>query len=80
MRTGLGCEHAGLIVVWSVRNSKFHEIVDGVRLLTAARPRQRDRKNLVLTLRARRDAHQPHSTTVSGTHTHPVRRHRRCST
>ena len=41
---------AGLIIVWSLRNSQFQEIVDGVRLLTAARPRQRDWKNLVLTL------------------------------
>jgi len=43
-------DHAGLIIVWSRRNSEFREIVDGVRLLTAARPRQRDWKNLVLTL------------------------------
>ena len=43
-------DHAGLIVVWSLRNSQFQEIVDGVRLLTEARPRQRDWKNLVLTL------------------------------
>lgn len=43
-------DHAGLIIVWSLRNSQFNEIIDGVRLLTAARQRQRDWKNLVLTL------------------------------
>ena len=43
-------EHAGLIIVWSLRNSEFHEIVEGVRLLLAARPGQRDWKSLVLTL------------------------------
>lgn len=43
-------EHAGLVIVWSLRNSQTREIVDGVRLLTDARPRQRDWKNLVLTL------------------------------
>lgn len=43
-------EHAGLVIVWSLRNSEFHEIVDGLRLLIEARPRQRDWKNLVLTL------------------------------
>ena len=43
-------EHAGLVIVWSVHNNEFREVVDGVRLLTAARPRQRDWKNLVLTL------------------------------
>ena len=43
-------EHSGLIIVWSLRNSQHREIVDGVRVLTSARPRQRDWKNLVLTL------------------------------
>jgi predicted nuclease of predicted toxin-antitoxin system len=43
-------EHAGLIIVWSLRNRQFHEIVDGIRLLTAVRSRPRDWKNLVLTL------------------------------
>ena len=43
-------EHSGLVIVWSLRNSQFREIVDGVRILTEARPRQRDWKNLVLTL------------------------------
>ena len=43
-------EHAGLVIVWSLRNSQFREIVDGVRLLTELRPSQRDWKNLVLTL------------------------------
>ena len=43
-------EHAGLIIAWSLRNSQFKELVDGVRLLVAARPRQRDLKSLVLTL------------------------------
>jgi hypothetical protein len=43
-------EHAGLIIVWSLRNNQFKEIIDGVRLLTAGRPRQRDWRNLVLTL------------------------------
>lgn len=43
-------QHAGLIIVWSLRNSQFEEIVDGVRLLTAARPRQSGWKNLVLTV------------------------------
>ena len=45
-----GREHYGLVIVWSLRNSQFSKIVDGVRLLTEARPRQRDWKNLVLTL------------------------------
>ena len=45
-----GREHAGLVIVWSLRNSQFSEIVDGVHRLTEARPRQRDWKNLVLTL------------------------------
>lgn len=43
-------EHAGLVIVWSLRNSDFAAVVDGVRLLAEARPRQRDWKNLVLTL------------------------------
>ena len=43
-------EHAGLVIVWSLRNNDFGEIVDGVRLLTEARPRQSAWKNLVLTL------------------------------
>lgn len=43
-------EHAGLVIVWALRNSQCREIVDGVRILTAGRPRQRDWKNLVLTL------------------------------
>lgn len=43
-------EHSGLVIVWSLRNSQFREIVDGVRLLSTGRPRQRDWKNLVLTL------------------------------
>lgn len=43
-------EHAGLVIVWSLRNSQFREIVDGVRLLTELRPRQRDWRSLVLTL------------------------------
>lgn len=43
-------EHAGLVIVWSLRNSRFREIVDGVRLLTELRPSERDWKNLVLTL------------------------------
>jgi hypothetical protein len=43
-------EHAGLIIAWSLRNSQFREIVDGIRILTTVRPRQRDWKNLVLTL------------------------------
>lgn len=43
-------EHAGLVIVWSLRNGEFHEIAHGVRLLTEARPRQRDWENLVLTL------------------------------
>lgn len=45
-----GRTHAGLIVVWSLRNNQFTEIVDGVRILTETRPRQRDWPNLVLTL------------------------------
>ena len=43
-------EHSGLIIVWSLRNSQFREIVDGVRIHAMSRPRQRDWKNLVLTL------------------------------
>ena len=43
-------EHSGLIIVWSLRNNQFAEIVDGARILTSARPRQRDWENLVLTL------------------------------
>lgn len=43
-------DHAGLVIVWSLRNGQIPEIVEGVRNLTAARPRQRDWKNLVLTL------------------------------
>ena len=43
-------EHSGLVIVWSLRNSQFNEIVDGVARLTATRPRQRDWKQLVLTL------------------------------
>ena len=45
-----GREHAGLVIVWSLRNSNFREIVDGVQALTTARPRAKDWKNLVLTL------------------------------
>ena len=45
-----GREHAGLVIVWSLRNSQFSEIVDGVQALTAARPLAKDWKNLVLTL------------------------------
>lgn len=43
-------EHSGLVIVWSLRNSQFQEIVDGVQILTTGRPRQRDWNNLVLTL------------------------------
>lgn len=43
-------EHAGIVIVWSLRNGQFKEIVDSVRLLVESRPRQRDWKNLVLTL------------------------------
>jgi len=43
-------DHAGLVIVWSLRNGQIREIVEGVRNLTAARPRRRDWKNLVLTL------------------------------
>ena len=43
-------EHSGLVIVWSLRNSQFNEIVDGVRALTTTRPRAKDWKNLVLTL------------------------------
>lgn len=46
----LGREHSGLVIVWSLRNSQFREIVDGLQLLSTGRPRQRDWKNLVLTL------------------------------
>ena len=45
-----GREHAGLVIVWSLRNSHFGEIVDGVHALATARPRAKDWKNLVLTL------------------------------
>jgi hypothetical protein len=40
-------EHSGLTIVWSLRNSQFAEIVDGVRLLTEARPEQGAWKDLV---------------------------------
>jgi len=43
-------DHAGLVIVWSLRNSRFREIVTGVQFLADGRPRQRDWKNLVLTL------------------------------
>jgi hypothetical protein len=43
-------DHAGLVIVWSLRNNQLKEVVDGVRLLAEGRPRQRDWKNLVLTL------------------------------
>lgn len=45
-----GREHPGLVIVWSLRNSQFREIVDGVQRLSTGRPRPRDWKNLVLTL------------------------------
>ena len=43
-------EHHGLVIVWSLRNSQFREIVDGVQALTTARPRAKDWRSLVLTL------------------------------
>lgn len=43
-------EHAGIVIVWSLRNGQFKEIVDGIRLLVEARPQQAAWKNLVLTL------------------------------
>jgi hypothetical protein len=45
-----GHEHAGLVLVWSLRNSAFAEIVDGVRLLVERQPGQDAWRNLVLTL------------------------------
>lgn len=45
-----GRDHAGMIIVWSMRNDAFGEIVDGVEMLATARPRQKDWNNLVLTL------------------------------
>lgn len=45
-----GRAHSGLVIVWSLRNSQFREIVEGARALTIARPRAKDWKNLVLTL------------------------------
>jgi predicted nuclease of predicted toxin-antitoxin system len=43
-------EHAGMVIVWSLRNDQFKEIVEGLRLLVESRPRQRDWKNHVFTL------------------------------
>ena len=43
-------EHSGIVIVWSLRNGQVQEIVEGVRILMVAQPRQRNWKNLVLTL------------------------------
>lgn len=45
-----GHEHAGLVIVWSLRNNAFGDIVDGVDLLLRQHPEQEIWSNLVLTL------------------------------